>query len=80
MKIRLKWRFVFLIKMILKLNAMNLYILKNSDKLDFLIPCTLVAKIKMTRIFHNTGMGTDFEKKTATCAVTRWISLHPHPT
>ena len=27
------------------------------------------------------GMGTDFEKKkSATCAVTRLISLHPHPT
>ena len=31
-------------------------------------------------IFQFTGMGTDFEKKTATCAVTRQISLHLHPT
>ena len=34
-----------------------------------LIPCFLVS-----------GMGTDFEKKTATCAVTRQISLQLHPT
>ena len=27
-----------------------------------------------------TGMGTDFEKKTATCAATRQISLHPNTT
>ena len=32
------------------------------------------------KCLQKAGMGTDFEKKTATCAVTRQISLQLHPT
>ena len=41
---------------------------------------SVYVEYHFTQECYSPGMGTDFEKKTATCVVTRWISLHPHHT
>ena len=42
--------------------------------------CGWLGNVSRYAGMNITGMGTDLKKKTATCAVTRQISLHLHPT